>query len=764
MLKHIYIKFPINFSKAQNFGKVIAITATLILLTLSATAQPGALDLSFNIGTGADSNVWVTRVQPDGKILVAGDFNNFNGEPASLVTRLNLDGSADTSFYLRDLTLLSNPFTNRVYDVLVQPDEKILMGGLFSYATQSGDTINHLIRLLPNGNYDSTFANNFFFGNMKCLALQPDGKILIGGNHITINGLPYGHLTRLHPNGDLDTTFNTQNGLNGSVETIAIQPDGKIMFGGSFTSFFGVQGYRIARANADGSADNTFNPGIGGAGSNVQDIELLPDGRMMIGGQFGFYNGTTVGYMVRARTNGSIDFTFRNNPGANLPVYAIKMLPDSGFFAGGSFTAYYGAPAARIAKITADGYVDTLFNTGSGADDDVLTIATQSDDKVLVGGRYKTFNGTSQNRIARLYNCLTPQPDSIAGLTYAECKGTPQTYSVNPVAGATKYEWTLPSGWTGSSDSATITVISNGSGGAITVKAFTPRCGFSYATNLSVTTLNKPSPAICMVTVDSQSTHNIIVWEKQHTNLIDSFCIYRETSANVYTKIASVPFDSLSEYHDYSANPNVTSYRYKLSSIDTCGVESQLSPFHRTIHLQNLANGNFQWTFYQIEGQTNPVISFNFYRDIVPNGNFFPIGNIPGTNATYTDITFSSFPDANYVVDADWNIACTPSRGPINTTRSNIRKDKAGIELLGINELNDASVEVFPNPAASYLFISAASGLSSVKFINALGQNVLNENISGNNYVVNTAALPNGMYVVVVQTTGGEKKVRVIKR
>jgi hypothetical protein len=236
-----------------------------------------------------------------------------------------------------------------------------------------------------------------------------------------------------------------------------------------------------------------------------------------------------------------------------------------------------------------------------GANRNIYTLTAQGNN-IIVGGNFTSYNNISRNGIARLYNCLTPQPDTILGLTYAECRGALQTYSITPVTSATKYEWTLPNGWTGSSDSASITVVSDGSGGVISVKAFTPQCGFSNATTLSIATLQPPGIDICLVTVDTASTHNIIIWEKQPTSLIDSFCIYRETTSNIYTKIATIPFDSLSEYHDYDANPNTTSYRYKMSIIDTCGAESALSPFHNTIHLQNLGNGNFQWTFYQIEG------------------------------------------------------------------------------------------------------------------------------------------------------------------
>ena len=223
-----------------------------------------------------------------------------------------------------------------------------------------------------------------------------------------------------------------------------------------------------------------------------------------------------------------------------------------------------------------------------------------------------------------------------------------------------------------------------------------------------------------------------------------------------------MPYDSLSEYHDYDANPNTTSYRYKMSIVDTCGAESALSKFHNTIHLQNLGNGNFQWTFYQIEGEPNPVISFNMNRDPFVDGNFFPIGNIPGTNATFSDISYSSFPDAEYVVDVNWGISCSPIRATVNTTRSNIRKPNS---LITSNALQLASallpsVLLYPNPTNNMLNI-VIDGIDideqiSFKIIDALGKEIqsglLEKNAEKYYKQINTGRFAKGVYSVVLNS------------
>jgi hypothetical protein len=421
-----------------------------------------------------------------------------------------------------------------------------------------------------------------------------------------------------------------------------------------------------------------------------------------------------------------------------------------------------------LVRVNDNCIADPQFNIGSGANHTIIDLLLQPDSKLLVAGIFTEFNGIPRKTIARLYTCLTPQPDSIYGLSYAECNGTAQTYYVTPVAGATKYEWTLPNGWTGTSDSAFITAISDGSGGTIRVKAFTDSCGWSYSTTLNIATVQPPGVDICLVTVNDSSTHNIILWEKPATSLIDSFFIYRETTTNVYTKIGAVPYDSLSEYHDLdtNANPNSTSFRYKLSVLDTCGAESALSKYHNTIHLQNLGSGNFQWTFYRIEGTPNPVISFNMNRDNLGNGNFSPIGLIPGTNATFTDINHSSFPDAEYVIDVDWNISCTPIRATINTTRSNIKR-KNQIDTLLITGIDNTllnEIAVYPNPADDVLNIELPEQLKikQMQLINSLGQIVWSQKPESNLMTIDVAALPKGIYLLAVETENGILKKKIV--
>jgi hypothetical protein len=153
-------------------------------------------------------------------------------------------------------------------------------------------------------------------------------------------------------------------------------------------------------------------------------------------------------------------------------------------------------------------------------------------------------------------------------------------------------------------------------------------------------------------------------------------------------------------------------------------------------------------------------------RDNLGNGNFSPIGLIPGTNATFTDINHSSFPDAEYVIDVDWNISCTPIRATINTTRSNIKR-KNQIDTLLITGIDNTllnEIAVYPNPADDVLNIELPEQLKikQMQLINSLGQIVWSQKPESNLMTIDVAALPKGIYLLAVETENGILKKKIV--
>lgn len=274
---------------------------------------------------------------------------------------------------------------------------------------------------------------------------------------------------------------------------------------------------------------------------------------------------------------------------------------------------------------------------------------------------------------------------------------------------------------------------------------------YQHSDTINVVKRDAPlTPQICLVTVDSLSTHNIIIWDKTGITGVSAFNIFREDVTNIYSYIGSVSYDSLSEYHDFAANPNVTTKRYKMSAIDSCGQESLLANYHNTLYIVYNGLGQFSWNpLYTIENSSNPVNNYLLMRDDNSTGVWTQIASTAGTQNTIVDPSYASFPNASYRVQAAWNIICEPTRGPVNTTRSNIRTPTS----IGINELsNQNSFAITPNPANESVTITVDSREENMKIeiYNTLGQKVIEQKLENAETQILISELQAGTYFVKV--------------
>lgn len=256
-------------------------------------------------------------------------------------------------------------------------------------------------------------ASSFVFS----LAQQIDGKVLVGGSFTTINGTARNYMARLNADGTVDTSFNPGTGANGSVNAVTLQNDGKVLVGGSFTSINGTIRNRIARLNANGSLDTSFNPSTG-ANSPVTSLALQGDGKMLVGGGFTSFNGTARYYLARVNADGTLDTTF-TGIGAGDWVYSLALQSDGRVIVGGSFTGMNGTTRNRIARLNANGSLDTSL-TGTGADNTVYALAMQSDGKVLAGGAFTSINGAVRSYLVRLDNDAATQSLSATSASRVE--------------------------------------------------------------------------------------------------------------------------------------------------------------------------------------------------------------------------------------------------------------------------------------------------------------------------------------------------------
>jgi uncharacterized delta-60 repeat protein len=377
----------------------------------------GSGDSSFDPGTGAYGNVKALALQSDGKVLIGGSFSAVNGTNRTGIARLNANGSLDASFNPQ-LSVVAYSETSPITSLALQSDGKVLIGGSFSAV--NGTNRNGIARLNADGSLDGSF-NPQVGHDVLALAVQADGKVLIGGVHIICEPDPdtgqcnYIYLyvlERLNTNGNRDTNFICS--VNGPVNSIAPQPDGKILIGGGFYQVNGTSRKGIARLNANGSLDGGFNPGSTPY-DPVYSVALQPDGKVLIGTDVN--NGINGFGIARLKANGTLDNTFDPGTVPNSSVYSVTLQPDGKVIIGGAFTTMNGSICHRVARLDSNGSLDGSFNAGTGVNDSVLSVAAQPDGKALIGGQFTTVQEFNRPGIARLHADGSADSTFDAGLT-----------------------------------------------------------------------------------------------------------------------------------------------------------------------------------------------------------------------------------------------------------------------------------------------------------------------------------------------------------
>ena len=367
---------------------------------------PAALDTSFNpvgatSGFGANF-VQTAAIQTDGKILVGGFYFNYGGIFRKGIARLNPNGVLDATFDPGAGTAQNSGGNAVVLTTVLQPDGKILIGGDFT--VYDGSPRNFVARLNPNGSLDPSFdAGSIASQPVRTIAVQPDGKVIIGGDYVTYNGIDRTTITRLNANGSLDLSFNPGFIGPGPVTTVLLQPDGKIVIAGEFQFYNSTPRNFIARLNSAGALDPSFAPGTG-ANSDVFGVALQPDGKLLVVGGFSMFNGVPANFIVRLNSDGSVDPAFDPGTGPSGYPKSIALQPDGKIIIVGDFQDYNGIERELIARLNPDGSLDPSFNPGAGTNTGLRVVALQPDGAIFIGGGFSNYNGIIRRGIARLAN------------------------------------------------------------------------------------------------------------------------------------------------------------------------------------------------------------------------------------------------------------------------------------------------------------------------------------------------------------------------
>lgn len=400
----------------------------------AATAAPivasdGTFDVTANaaLSIGFDQSISSLALQGDGKILVGGGFARYKDVAVTSLVRLNLDGSMDASFSMN----MGTGFDAEVSAIAVQPDGKIVVAGGFD--TFNGANARRIVRLNSNGTIDSAFMaaiGSSFDGGYACscapypkvIALQSDGKILIGGDFDRFNGSPTNALVRLQSSGALDTAFVSNSTLifDYAASDIAVQVDGKILVAGAVGQQQVPTASTLVRLLPDGSFDTAFDSaivggqGIQGFATSVQSVKTQIDGKILVGGNFTQPAGISSNLLARYSVSGAIDAGFSASLGAGFSgimgsyyyslVTDIFVFPTGESLIVGSFSNADSIRSPHIARVSQNGSIDSGFvSKMGGAPNGMIRAAIQlADGRYVIAGEFTELGGHSVGRIAIL--------------------------------------------------------------------------------------------------------------------------------------------------------------------------------------------------------------------------------------------------------------------------------------------------------------------------------------------------------------------------
>ncbi len=319
------------------------------------------------------------------KLYLGGAFSTIGGQPRTRVARVNYNGTLDTSF-------VPPAYAGTAYALAVQGDGKLLVGGNLRPA--NAPVGRRIYRLNSDGSQDPGFTAPAVLetGNhsVRAIALDLGGRIVIAGENSS-----GGFVMRLNPNGSLDPTFTAPN-LNGPVLSLALQPDGRLVIGGDFSN--ASLRARLARLNDDGSVDNSFVPLMNPNGA-VNALEVRPGGEVIFAGEFTNINNTIPRNRIAAVTrHGRLDTALSVTPNGRIRV----IVPDgNSLLLGGEFTEINGQTRPKLARVLSNGIVSSSFQPVI-ENGDVMAISVQPDGRILIAGSFNRVNGEARLGLARL--------------------------------------------------------------------------------------------------------------------------------------------------------------------------------------------------------------------------------------------------------------------------------------------------------------------------------------------------------------------------
>ena len=701
-------------------GGVFIYSSGIIEKGIVCLNDDGTKDSSFNKDTGFDAGVYCSAVQNDGKIIVGGIFDNFKGVKQSKLMRLNADGTKDDSF------VLDFDFNNIVESVLLQSDGKIIVKGKFTNYDKKGR--DYLLRLNTDGSLDTSFFP-ISSSSVEAVALQSDGKLIVQMYVSNYPNLDISKTFRLDSNGRSDATFYTGIGkdFDNRVYAITVQPDGKILMGGGFNTFKNKSQNYLVRLNSNGSKDDAFNVGTElNFAQNVSKIVLQPDGKIIIGGLYSPDSGNYESFIIRLNPDGSKDNSFskvialdKDRTGYGIGIRSVVLQKDGKIMVGGEFDTIQEINQNRLARLNADGTVDSSFEVGVGFASPVESIALCSDGKLTIGGGFSSYRGISSSsfliRLKGTY--VVPEIDAETIQTNLKCWGvsTGSAAIVSVFNGKSPYTYL----WSNGGTTPSIEGLAEGNYTCkITDAQFsTVTKNFFIITDSDFQKPTITAPPSITVNVNTYCTATGI---NLGSPITSDNCSVVSVSNNAPT---SFPIGkTIVTWTVTDGSNNITT---ATQNIFVIGTEATIK-YKNGILTANQTTGTYRW-----------MSCNNGTYTIIPNE----------TNSVFTPKQLGSY--------------------AVEVTQNGCAVISACFELkvLGINDFDlENNFKIYPNPASDFVIIETNSGENAkVNIIDASGHVILIKELQTASAKFDISELPAGLYLFQISNDLGSVTKKVIK-
>ncbi|HSH67851.1 MAG TPA: T9SS type A sorting domain-containing protein, partial [Bacteroidia bacterium] len=716
----------------------------------------GKIDNSFSSGNGTDNAISQLVLLPGGKILVAGEFTEYDGHTVRGLARLNNNGSFDNTFEAVITDTIST-----IYQIAVQPDGKIVVAGFDNSGIEWGQNRFGVIRLNVNGERDYSFAlagrsTGDLHSKVNAIKIEDNGNVLLSttiydagssvpyhgflsrldsvGNLLDLKGFFWINSMQLLENGKIlicgfedvdwynyqkrvvrlnndlsvdssflfhdDKPYTTPKGVD--IQTSAIQIDGKIVLGGNFYEFNSLIANNISRLNADGSFDHTFNLHTGFNGIVLASTEYM-NKKLIVGGEFSSYNYQSASNIVRLKENGNIDLSFNTGSGANGKVNAIAIQLNGKILIGGKFTSYNGNACTNLARLNSNGSFDNSFS-GAGADGEIRKIVIDNDGRIVIAGDFENVNGEPHRAIARI------KPNGTVDNTFS------------PVIDA---------------------------------------YGKGYD---------------CLISSREKIYLAVIYEDNGYTFGTDVYCLNKHGSRDFNFQIATDDFYRINTLSFNNDNKLLIGGLVGYSNLfgDNAGFVAQLNAdggydegFNHE-DLKNLLSGNVKTI--NVLNNDRIIIGGEFSANSHTSLNHIALLNSDGTvNTDFTGDAGNSIYSATFVRNDKMVIAGSFSEyaGVVRNgiARISVLESEEQMKdniILSADKQDMIKLNVYPNPAVSFIAVDNLEPGSTLRIFNAVGEQVFSKVTTNTKSIIELGNYSNGIYFVVAENSGSKSTFKFI--